>query len=155
MAELVSDGTWDEHFRGWSEVLRGPGQDEDERIQAARRRVAWNTPGDWQWLAEALADAERKWFVADVFESHPVPGRLLGPMLRAGVLERNPSFNRAFIEPCVRSLGARRVLEEGRDACALTERRLRTLAHSNAQFQLSLAASRFRHASSRFEVRGR
>jgi hypothetical protein len=32
-------------------------------------------------------------------------------MLRAGVLERNPSANRVFIEPCVKSLGGRRVLE--------------------------------------------
>ncbi|HEX8693605.1 MAG TPA: hypothetical protein VF746_14375 [Longimicrobium sp.] len=106
------DATWDEHYRLWSEARRGPGQDVGPRLQAARRRVARNTPGDWRWLTEALADAERKWFVAGVFERHPVPGRLLGPMLRAGVLERNPSFNRLFIEPCVKSLGGRRVLEE-------------------------------------------
>jgi hypothetical protein len=81
-------------------------------MRAARNRVGRNTPDDWQWLADALADAERKWFVAAVFESHGVPGRLLGPMLRAGVLERNPSANRVFIQPCVQSLGARRVLEE-------------------------------------------
>jgi hypothetical protein len=111
MAETLSDGTWDEHFRTWSEVRRGLRQEVQALMQAARKRVARNTPDDWQWLAEALGDAERKWFVAEVFETHPVPGRLLGPMLRAGVLERNPSSNRAFIEPCVRSLGARRVLE--------------------------------------------
>jgi hypothetical protein len=30
-------------------------------------------------------------------------------MLQAGVLERNPSFNRVFIDPCVRSFGTARV----------------------------------------------
>jgi hypothetical protein len=33
-------------------------------------------------------------------------------MLRAGVYERNPSFNRLFIEPCVRSYGTRWVKEQ-------------------------------------------
>jgi len=106
------DGTWDEHFRLWSEARHKPGEDARRLLEAARKRVARNTPDDWQWLAQALADDERKWFVADVFELQTVPRRLLGPMVRAGVLERNPSFNRRFIEPCVRSLGGRRVLEE-------------------------------------------
>jgi len=115
--------TWDEHYRLWSEVRRKPGQEAHRRIQAARKRVAQNTPADWKWLAEALADSDRKWFVASVFEFQPVPKRLFAPMLRAGVLERDPSFNRVFIEPCVRSLGGRRVLtallpylESGTDA---------------------------------------
>jgi hypothetical protein len=80
-------------------------------MQAARKRVARNTPEDWQWLAEVLADDERKWFVADVFKLQTLPRRLLGPMVRAGVLTRNPSTNRSFIEPCVNSLGGRQVLE--------------------------------------------
>src|SRR3954471_10467086 len=104
--------TWDEHYRTWSEVRGDPGQEALRQMQAARRRVAENTPDDWRWLAGALDDPERKWFVADVFKFQPVPKRLFTTMLRAGVLERNPSFNRAFIEPCVRSFGGRRVLEE-------------------------------------------
>ncbi|HEU4556229.1 MAG TPA: hypothetical protein VFS20_00220 [Longimicrobium sp.] len=111
MAKAMDDRTWDEHYRLWSEVHRGSWEQAEELVRAARKRVGRNTPDDWQWLAEALADAERKWFVAQVFENHPVPTRLLGPMLRAGVLERDPSANRMFIEPCVSSLGARRVLE--------------------------------------------
>lgn len=103
--------TWDEHYRLWSEVRRKPGQDAHWRMQAARKRVAENTPDDWLWLREALADPERKWFVALVFKFQPVPKRLFGAMLLAGVLERNPSLNRVFIEPCVRSLGGRAVLE--------------------------------------------
>lgn len=104
--------TWNEHYRAWSEVRRKPGQEAYWRMQAARKRVAENTEDDWRWLSEALSDPERKWFVADVFNFQPVPKRIFTSMLRAGVLERNPSFNRAFIEPCVRSLGGRRVLEQ-------------------------------------------
>src|SRR2546429_73912 len=81
-------------------------------MQAARKRVAQNTPADWLWLAESLAHPERKRVGAGVFKFQPVPRRLFRPMLWAGVLERNPSYNRVFIEPCVRSLGGRRVLEE-------------------------------------------
>jgi hypothetical protein len=104
--------TWDDHYRLWSEVRRQPGQEAHWRMQAARKRVSENTPDDWRWLRGALADPERKWFVAGVFKFQPVAKRLFEPMLRAGVLERNPSFNRVFIEPCVRSFGGRRVLEQ-------------------------------------------
>jgi hypothetical protein len=103
--------TWDEHYRLWSEVRRQPGQEAHRRVQAARKRVAQNTPEDWHWLAASLDDPDRKWFVAQVFRFQPLPRRLFLPMTRAGVLERNPSLNRLFIEPCVRSLGGRRVLE--------------------------------------------
>lgn len=111
MAGDSGDETWDEHYRLWSEARQTSEEDARRWIAAARKRVARNTPDDWRWLAESLADGERKWFVAGIFEIHPVPGRMLGPMLRAAVLERNPSANRWFVEPCVESLGGRRVLE--------------------------------------------
>ena len=104
--------TWDENYHAWSEVRRKPGQEAHRRMQAARKRVAENTPDDWLWLRKALADPGRKWFVAGVFKFRSVPKRLFDAMLRAGVLERNPSLNRVFIEPCVRSLGGWRVLEQ-------------------------------------------
>jgi len=104
--------TWDEHYRLCAEATRKPGEEFDRRMQAARKRVAQNTPDDWRWLADALADPERRWFVAGVFKAQSVPRRLFGPMLRAGVLERDPSLNRRFVEPCVRSFGGGRVLAE-------------------------------------------
>lgn len=110
MAE-ARDDTWDDLYRLWAAARETSRDAEDGRTAAARRRVGRNTQDDWRWLAEALADPERKWFVARMFAQAPVPRRLLGPMLRAGVLERNPSANRRFIEPCVASLGGRRVLE--------------------------------------------
>lgn len=35
----------------------------------------------------------------------PVPRTLLDPLLLAALLEPNPSANRLFIEPCVRTFG--------------------------------------------------
>jgi hypothetical protein len=111
MANASNDGTWDEHYRLWTEAGH-TSRDESERLmQAARKRVNRNTPADWQWLAEALADDERKAFVAGVFKFQTVPARLLGPMVRAAVVTRSPVAGRYYITPCVKSLGARRVLE--------------------------------------------
>jgi hypothetical protein len=78
-------------------------------IERARRLVSANDTDDWQWLTASLEDPDRKWFVAAVFEKQPVPKRLLSAFLRAAVYEENPSFNRQFIEPCVRSYGSTRV----------------------------------------------
>ncbi len=111
MEEVPHDATWDELYRRWAEVRLAAGEAGPRWLQAARKRLARNTPDDWRWLAEALSDSERKWFVAGIFRIHSVPKRLLGPMIRAGVLERNPRANRQFIQPCVQSCGARQVLE--------------------------------------------
>jgi hypothetical protein len=111
MAEASNDATWEEHYRRWSEAVHTKRNDAERLMQAARKRVNRNTPDDWQWLADALADGERQAFVAGVFRFQMVPGRLLGPMVRAAVMTRNPVAGRFLITPCVRSLGARRVLE--------------------------------------------
>lgn len=97
---------WDEHFKAWRAVVGNPGPEAHLRMQASRKRVQENSPGDWAWLTEGLADPDRKSFVARVFERQPVPKRLLYPFLAAAVLEKDPSLNRIFIEPCVRSWGA-------------------------------------------------
>lgn len=104
--------SWDEHYQLWSEARHRPGQDAHWRLQASRKRVAKNSPDDWTWLKESLTDPERKWFVALIFKFQPVPKRLFSSMLLTSVLERDPSLNRVFVEPCVRSFGARRVLED-------------------------------------------
>jgi hypothetical protein len=69
------------------------------------------TPSDGVWFVDAIADADRKWFVAFVFEFAPtLPEMLFAPLLQAAITERNPSFNRWFVEPCVRAFGHRRVV---------------------------------------------
>lgn len=101
--------TWDEHYDMYCEARQHQGEEAYRCILSARKRIGQNSPDDWQWLINSLSDPERKWFVASVFQNQQIPKRLLVPMLRAGVLERNPSFNRWFIDPCVRSYGAVRV----------------------------------------------
>ncbi len=87
----------------------------EDSVRSARRLCSSIGAGGWDWFERSLHDEERKWFTAAVFKAQPVPKELADRMLRAGVLEKNPSFNRSFVEPCVKSFGATRVL------CALLE----------------------------------
>lgn len=76
-----------------------------------RAEFAVATNDAWAWLAEALTDEERKWFVVFVLQVHgSVPNVLYRPMIRAAVYEINPSINRSFVEPCVRTFGHRKVI---------------------------------------------
>jgi hypothetical protein len=104
--------TWEEHYHLYREAHGRRGNEAYQHLQSARKRVAQNSPEDWQWLITSLDDNERKWFVAEVFRFQQLPKRLFIPMLRAGVLERNPSLNGKFIDPCVRCFGAVRVCTE-------------------------------------------
>ena len=106
--ENCSD-SWDVLCGRWLQA-RGERTRTDDVIVAARKCLA--STQDWEWFAQALDDPQRKWFVAEVFRRPPVPKRLRHKMLLAGVLERDPSFNRWFVEPCVRSFGAKWVLEQ-------------------------------------------
>lgn len=123
---------WIEYFDKWMTVRRAPGSAEHETLEAARKRVQANTEEDWQWLSDALADPQRKLFVALVFKRQPVPKRLLKAFLHAGVVERNPSINRFFIEPCIRSWGGREV-----------NQRLLSYLQSGSNVEKSGAASAF------------
>ncbi|MBX3628112.1 MAG: hypothetical protein KF892_24090 [Rhizobacter sp.] len=96
---------WPEYYDRWSEALPKPGPGAHLAMEEARRRVQRNTTTDWEWLSSALGDAKRKRFVALLFQRQPVPKRLLNAFILAGVLEQNPSLNRMYIEPCVRSWG--------------------------------------------------
>ncbi len=58
------------------------------------------------WFVEALNDDKQKWFVAEIFKKRlNVPRLLLEPFIKAAVNETNPSKNRFFIEPCIKSFG--------------------------------------------------
>lgn len=100
---------WTEHFDGWQEAIGKPESDAHLRMEAARKRVHTNTSEDWQWLAKSLAHPKQKVFVALVFKRQPVPKRLLAPFLHAAVMEHDPSRNRLYIDPCIRSWGSREV----------------------------------------------
>lgn len=100
-------------FDLWASAREAESYDEAEKhITSARRYASSAGSVGWHWFSESLQDEIRKWFVAEVFEAQPVPKKLQARMLLAGVLEKNPSSNRYFIEPCVRSFGSRNVLSE-------------------------------------------
>jgi len=86
-------------------------ENRDEAVRAARRNLQKPDGADWQWLASSLEDDGKKWFVAAVFHDYPVPKQLFADFLDAAINETNPSFNRQFIEPCVKSTGHRVVNE--------------------------------------------
>ena len=123
---------WAEHFEGWLKASGKPGPAAHLELEAARQRVPSNTPDDWQWLSEALGDPTRRVFVALVFKYQPVPKRLLGAFLHAAVLELDPSRNRMYIEPCVRSWGGGEV-----------NRRLLRYLHEGSNAEKAGAASAF------------
>jgi hypothetical protein len=79
-------------------------------VQSARLLSTSVDPNGWNWIESSLQDEDRKWFVAAVFAAQSLPKTLVNQMLHTGVLEKNPSFNRSFVEPCVKSVGAARVL---------------------------------------------
>jgi hypothetical protein len=83
----------------------------DEAVRAARRNLQNPDGSDWQWLSSSLKVDGKKWFVAAVFHDYPVPKRLFADFLDAAINETNPSFNRQFVEPCVKSAGHRAVNE--------------------------------------------
>ncbi len=120
--------TWGDHFQHWSEARQARRNAEAQgHLQAARKRVAENTPEDWAWLELALADRERKWFVAFVFLRQPVPRRLLAAMMRAAVVDVDASTNRWFIRPCLESFGREAVeseLSRLRDSGVASEERV-------------------------------
>ena len=85
--------------------------DRDAAVRAARQNFQKPDGSDWHWLASSLKDECKKWFVAAVFRDYPVPKKLFTDFLDAAIDEANPSFNRQFVEPCVKSFGHRAVNE--------------------------------------------
>jgi hypothetical protein len=104
-----SELTLDELYDRWEKARRSATLSRTH-VKAARQLVSSIRAAGWSWLEEALNNDRRKWFVAAFFKSYPVPRRMLKPMLFAGVLEKNPSYNRDFIEPCVKSFGPETLL---------------------------------------------
>jgi hypothetical protein len=85
---------------------------EESLIADFSRHCPPSSPEDVSWFRNALGDEQRKFFAAFVLqEPREVPEALYEPMIRASVYERNPSKNKAFVEPCVATFGLRRVNE--------------------------------------------
>lgn len=93
--------TWDDLHSDWETVADDPGDGWVQVLEAARKRLSKNSPADWEWLKDSLARQEKKSFVAAVFRNQSMPKKLLSAFIQAAVDEKNPSFNRHFIEPCL------------------------------------------------------
>jgi hypothetical protein len=109
--------TWDEQHRAWRLAREAPdGRADEQRVLVDTRRAMrgggpLDTEEGWRWLEAAPLDRGRACFLATVCKGQQPSKRLARILVRAGVLERDPSANRWFIEPAVRTLGAERVLE--------------------------------------------
>ncbi|GAB3357592.1 hypothetical protein GCM10027430_27050 [Lysobacter tyrosinilyticus] len=111
---------WDNLAGQYQELVKAPvssGSNESIRtlVGYAASKLPRDNPESLSWFISALQGRD-KWFVAKVMAmASPVPGALLDPLLLAALLERNPSANRYFVEPCVRTFGASRVEARIRD----------------------------------------
>jgi hypothetical protein len=101
---------WETAYQRWDQLCGGR---ERGRLHAylagVRAGLRGNDRSGWDWLAAAIADEERKWFVGAVFSRCSLPRRLLPAMIRAAVYEQDASKNRLFVEPCVATYGKERV----------------------------------------------
>lgn len=82
----------------------------DDLLGKAASTFPKNKLSDLGWFVAALNEAPKKWFVAKLLERvNPVPSILFDPLLTAALEELNPSANRVFITPCVRTFGQQAV----------------------------------------------
>ncbi|ARD22784.1 hypothetical protein [Shewanella japonica] len=92
-------------------------KDKNQSHQLVRKligKISSNFPKDnsysLAWFTAALIDSEKKWFVVKLLEKvNPVPKSLFDDLVLAALMEHDPSFNRWFIEPCIKSFGKEQV----------------------------------------------
>jgi hypothetical protein len=109
--------TWEEQYERWVKARDdSPYDDRPERMivietrKAARNGAPLDNPEEWKWVESALRDSKRRGFVSAVFHKQAAPPALAFTMLTMGVEHQDPSQNRLFIQPAVKAMGARRVM---------------------------------------------
>ena len=106
---------WDALAHQYQELVNSPtSSEQSSAIQKLIGKAASTLPKDnsesLAWFKSALNQSPSKWFVAKVMAlATPVPRSMLDPLVLAALLEPNPSATKNFIEPCVRSFGAKSV----------------------------------------------
>lgn len=106
---------WDSLADQYKELVNSSVSSEQSyAIQKLIGKAASNLPKDNSeslvWFKSALSQSPSKWFVARVMAlATPVPRSMLDALVLAALLEPNPSATKNFIEPCVRSFGAKTV----------------------------------------------
>ncbi len=104
--------TWDDHYERFRAALNArPVGDVDRAIREACKHTHVQSSDDIIWLREALADKERKSFVAEVYRYQPVPEALFDEFIRAAIIDVDASNNRRFLAPCIETFGLDRVSE--------------------------------------------
>ena len=110
---------WENQFQRWAKSEdENPFDDRPARLivietrKAARNGRSLDVSEGWRWVEESLEDSDRRTFVHAVFHRQAAPKHLAAVFLQKGVNERNPSANRLFVEPAVRAMGPRRVMEK-------------------------------------------
>ncbi len=111
------------HFVDWQATrVNNPAQAHARIVEVAKTLLTCDAETT-QWLAASLSDDNRKFFTAALYvESQAMPDSLYEPMLRAAVYETSPLKAQAFVEPCVKAFGVKKVsqslidyLEKGSD----------------------------------------
>lgn len=105
---------WDEYYKQFSEARRSPQPMEviEQFMPMALEAMASISTEDTEWLIKGLRDRKKKWFVQLLCaRSDTLPEDFFMPLVRAAVYEDDPSYNREFVNPCIRIFGVRRVSE--------------------------------------------
>jgi hypothetical protein len=112
------DSLYDEYRRYWSTARYDSRPDPHfEPGPMALARMTQPTHDDAGWLIESLRLGGEppqgpKWFMFQLLrESQSLADIFFVPVLDAAIDEVDPSYNRHFVEPCLRSFGPRRVNE--------------------------------------------
>jgi hypothetical protein len=107
---------WEELYQNW--LSQRDANNDNLRLDLERqaRTVMQNQKlADVTWHIQALegqtlADQNKRLFIVNVLrKGNQMPQLLFVPMLRTAVYEKNPSYNRSFLEPCMRCFGSRLV----------------------------------------------
>ena len=82
---------------------------ENEALQKFQSTHTFLSHAETEYLKNILEDSDdiyEKIFVADLmYLYNPIPDNLLPAMLRNGIKFEDPSFNRIFLRPCIKSFG--------------------------------------------------
>jgi hypothetical protein len=108
-AKQIADGKAYRDVGASDEVLGEYYREYDQILGRACDQFPWEDSPDMDWLIAALEDPDMRWFVKEIVRvKTALPPRLLEPMLRAAVRERDPQ-NELYVRPCVAELGANEV----------------------------------------------
>lgn len=100
----------DELFSSWEKFRTTDHNTTQFTLKKARAAIQRSKSIGWSWVSKSLQDEKKKLFVADILYKMTIPKVMFREILYASIMVSAPSANWKFIEPCVRSFGALRVL---------------------------------------------